>query len=64
MSFCTGFIDHYFKNAKDPPLLLWGKSQQLLGDKAAFPSGGDIEDIRQKQVRVTLERVGDGNKGV
>lgn len=64
MSFCAGFINHNFKNAKYPSLFLRRKRQQFLGDKAALLTGGDVEHICKKQVCVTLQRIGDRNKGI
>lgn len=60
----SAFVNHYFQNSQQPPLLIDRESLQLPGDKAALLARRHIQDVGEKLVGITLQRIGYGNEGV
>lgn len=60
----SAFIDHYFQNPQQPPLLVNREILKLPGNGAALLARCNIQHISEKLVGIALERVGYGDKGV
>ena len=60
----SAFINHYFQNSQQPPLLVSRERLQLPGDRAAFLACRYIQNVGKKLIGVALERVGYGDEGV
>ena len=54
----SAFINHYFQNSQQPPLLVSRERLQLPGDSAAFLACRYIQNVGEELICVTLERVG------
>ena len=54
----SAFINHYFQNSQQPPLLVNREILQLPGNGAAFLARRNVQHISEKLICVTLERVG------
>ena len=54
----SAFLDHYFQNSQQPPLLVNREILQLPGNGAAFLACRYIQNVGEELIGVTLERVG------
>ena len=60
----SAFLDHYFQNSQQPPLLVNREILQLPGNGAAYLARRNVQHISEELICVTLERVGYGDEGV